>query len=178
MVLSMSLFTLAVTQPKKMLTNLRGWLESAQSFAQGQEFDPTVLLQYRFAPNMFPFARQVQISCDTAKLTAARLSGKDAPSHEDTETTIDELSTRIASTVAFLDTLTEADFAGAEERLIPLRFAPGKASRGAEYFTSFAQPNFYFHITTAYALLRHAGVPIGKRTFIGSMEMEDLPADG
>ena len=172
----MSLYDSSVVQTKKMLTNLSRWLEQATEYAQAREFDPNVLLSFRLSPDQFSLVRQVQTVCDTAKLTAARLADKEAPSHADDETTIDQLQTRIRQTVEYLDTLTADDFNGAATRLVSLRFAPGKGARGAEYYRSFAQPNFYFHITMSYALLRHAGVPLGKRGFIGFLEMEDLPA--
>ena len=174
--LSMSLYEPSIVQTKKMLNNLKTWLDHGKEYANQREFDPNVLLTTRLAPDQFALGKQVQIACDTAKLTAARLTNKDAPSFEDTETTIEELQARIDKTIAFLETLTEADFNGAQERLIALPFAPGKGAKGLEYYLSFAQPNFYFHSTTAYALLRHAGVPLGKRAFIGSMHIEDLPA--
>ena len=171
----MTLYQSSVLQPKKMLTNLSGWLDAAKDYAAQREFDPDVLLSYRLAPDQYALARQVQIACDTAKLTAARLSDKTAPSHEDTEKTVDELKARIQSTVDFLDTLAADDFQGAEQRMIALPFAPGRGARGHEYFVGFAQPNFYFHVSTSYALLRHAGVPVGKRAYIGSFETEALP---
>ena len=171
----MSMYAMGVTQPKKMLNNLASWLKQAKAFAEQREYDPDTLLSFKLTPDQFALGRQVQVTCDTAKLTAARLTGKDAPSHPDDETTIDALIARIASTVEFLDSLSASDFDSAAERLVPLRFAPDKGARGAEYFMSFGLPNFYFHITTVYALLRVAGLPLGKRAFLGSMEMEDLP---
>ncbi len=171
----MSLYEPSVVQTKKMLNNLGQWLVQATEYAQQRDFDPDVLLSFRLSPDQFPLVRQVQTVCDTAKLTAARLTGQEPPSDPDDETTITQLQARIKKTVAYLETMTPAHFEGADTRLVPLRFAPGQGARGHEYYRSFAQPNFYFHLTLSYALLRHAGVQLGKRGFIGSLEMEELP---
>ena len=172
----MNLYAPCVPQARKMLNNLGRWLDLAVEYAKEKDFDPNVLLSYRLSPDQFALLRQIQTTCDTAKLTAARLTGKAAPSYPDDEQTVEQLKERIQKTIAYLDTLTTADFEGAETKLVELRFAPGQGARGEEYYLSFAQPNFYFHLTHCYALLRHAGVPIGKRTFIGSMETEAMPS--
>ncbi len=166
---------MSVEQPKKMLSNLAKWLEAGRAFAEERKYEPDKLLSYKLTADQYTLVQQIQAACDTAKLTAARLTAKDAPSYPDEEATVQEILDRIRATIAFLDTLTAADFDGAEDRLIPLRFAPGKGARGAEYFQSFGQPNFYFHTTMAYALLRQAGAQIGKRAYIGSLRMEDMP---
>jgi hypothetical protein len=169
----MSLYQASVPQLKKMLNNLDKWLDAAVAHATKKSFDPAVLLTARLAPDQYPLTRQIQSCCDGAKFTAARLAGKEAPKHPDTETTLDEIRARIRSTVEFLDTVTEADFADAKERMITLPFMPGKALSAADYLNEMALPNFYFHLTTAYAILRHNGVDVGKIAFIGSLNLRD-----
>lgn len=172
----MSLHDAAVSQTSKILHNLDGWLEKAEAYATAKGFDVDVLASARLAPDQYPLVRQVQAACDGAKLTAARLAAIEAPKHADEEKTIAELRARIRSTLAFLETVTPEKLEGAEQREIRLPFIPGKASKGADYFVDFAQPNFYFHATTAYAILRHSGVDLGKRDFIGGARMYDVPA--
>jgi hypothetical protein len=169
----MSLVYAQIAQLKKMLTNLEGWLDKATSHAKAKNFDPNVFATARLAPDQYPLTRQVQAACDAAKFVAARLSGKEAPKHPDTEQTVDELRARIRTAVAWLDGLNEADFAGAETRVIELPFLEGKVLSGANYLVEMAAPNFYFHVTTAYAILRHNGVDLGKREFIGSLPVRD-----
>ena len=111
----------------------------------------------------------MQVACDTAKLAAARLTGKDAPTHPDTETTIDELRARVRSVIAYLDGFSARDFEGAATRQVSQPRWEGKVMTGADYFVEHAVPNFYFHLTTAYALLRHVGVEIGKQDYLGSV---------
>ena len=169
----MSLYEASVPQLKKMLDNLGKWLETAASHAQKKSFDPNSLLTARLAPDQYPLVRQIQSACDGAKLAAARLTGKEAPKHADTEQTMDEIRARIHACTAYLDTFKAADFAGAETRTIELPFLEGKVLSGNEYLFAMVLPNFYFHVTTAYAILRHNGVDIGKRDFIGSLELRD-----
>ena len=169
----MSLYQASVPQLKKMLNNLDKWLDAAVAYAAKKSFDPAVLLTSRLAPDQYPLTRQIQACCDGAKFTAARLAGKEAPKHPDTETTLEELRARIRSTLEFLDTITEADFADAKGRMIELPFMPGKVLTAADYLNEMALPNFYFHVTTAFAILRHNGVDIGKIAFIGSLNMRD-----
>lgn len=158
------------------LTNIQGFLTKAEAFAETKGFDAANLLQARLAPDMFSLTRQIQASCDTAKFTAARLTGKTAPSFEDNEATVAELRTRIANTLEFLGTFTEADFAESAERHIDLPFAKGVYAVGQDYFLQFALPNFYFHVTTTYAILRANGVDLGKRDFIGALNMKPKPS--
>jgi hypothetical protein len=170
----MSLFAANVLQTRKMLQNLDRWLEEAAGYAESRGFDPEILLTDRLYPDQFPLTRQIQSACDTARFLAARATGQQAPRHEDNETSIAELRARIAATVEYLGGFSEADFVDAEERVITLPFMPGKGAYAAAYLTEFALPNFYFHVTTAYAILRHNGVPLGKRTFLGGMPLFDL----
>jgi hypothetical protein len=156
-------------QMKKVLGQLGKWLDAAATFAQSRSFDPNLFLGVRLTPDQFPFARQVQIACDTAKISAARLAGKEAPAHPDTEQTLDELRARVKSVIEYLDGFSEADFRDAATRVITQPRWEGKVMSGADYFLEHAMPNFFFHATHAYALLRQAGVPIGKRDFLGAL---------
>lgn len=167
----MHLYDLTVPQLIKMLHNLDGWLAAAITYATSKQFDADRLLAARLAPDQFPFDKQVQRTCDNAKLVAARLAAKDSPPDPDGETTIVGLRGRVASAIGFLETFTPEDFAGAEERQISLPWMDGKWMRGDEYVAQFALANFYFHATTAYAILRHNGVELGKRDFIGGVPM-------
>ena len=164
----MSLFD-AVPQFIKMLRNLDRWLVTATEYAKKKSFDAEVLLQARLAPDQYPLVRQVQIACDTVKLAASRLTGKDAPSHPDTEATLAELHTRVRSVLAYLEQFTPRDFADAAQRVITQPRWEGKVMSGADYFREHALPNFYFHTTHTYALLRHRGVPLGKRDYLGPL---------
>ncbi len=161
------------SQMQKMLGNLDTWLEKATAHAAKKPFDVNLLMTARLAPDQFPLARQVQSSCDNAKLAAARLTGKEAPSHPDTEKTVDELRARIKAVRAWLSALTPKDFEGAAERTISQPRWEGKWMSGADYFVEYAVPNFYFHLTHAYAILRHNGVEVGKRDYLGSLSMRD-----
>jgi uncharacterized protein len=160
-----------ISQMKKMLGNLDKWLDAAAAFAKEKSFDPNVFLGLRLAPDQFPFVRQVQSSCDTLKLAAARLAGKDAPSHPDTEQTIDELHARIRTVLAYVNGFTEKDFEGAATRTIATPRWEGKVMTGADYFLEHSVPNFFFHVTHAYAILRHNGVSLGKRDYLGPLSM-------
>jgi hypothetical protein len=162
-----------IPQYAKMLGNLERCLDKAGEHAAAKKFEADTLVQARLAPDMYPLARQVQAACDTAKFSAAYLSGKEAPAHPDTEKTIAELKARIASCRAFLETIKESDVAGGEERKVAPKFLQGKWLRGEHHLVQMALPNFYFHVTTAYDILRHNGVDIGKRDFIGSLPLRD-----
>ncbi len=158
-------------QFQKQLRQLDTWLDKAEAFAKERSFDANVLLTARLAPDQFPLVRQIQSSCDTAKLAAVRLTGKEAPSHPDTETTITELRARIQSVLAFLGSLTPADFADAGTRTVSQPRWEGRVMTGHDYFLEHAVPNFYFHLTHAYALLRHNGVHVGKRDYLGTLSL-------
>ena len=163
-----TLYAAAVPPMRHMLRNLSTLLAKAAAHCEARKIDPQALLGSRLYPDMLPLTRQVLIATDTAKGAAARLAGVEVPRFEDTETTFAELQARIDKTIAVLDSVTPAQFEGAETRqiVLPMRDRTLEFT-GADYFTSFAQPNFYFHVTTAYALLRHGGVEIGKRDFLG-----------
>jgi hypothetical protein len=163
------LFDLLIPQYIKMLTNLRLFLERAVPYAEARKFDVSVLLSSRLAPDQFPLGRQIQIACDTAKLSSARLIGESAPTHADDEQTLAQFQARIESVIAHLKSLKRDSFAGASERLITQPRWEGKTLTGWEYALQHALPNFYFHVTTAYAILRHNGVEVGKKDFLGPM---------
>jgi hypothetical protein len=148
-------------------------LPAAAGHAAATKFDQNLYLLFRLAPAQFAFARQVQTSCDTAKLAASRLSGKDAPKHADTEATLDDLHTRVRSVIEYLDGFTAKDFEGAATRSITQPRWEGKTMTGHDYFVEHALPNFFFHLTHAYALLRHNGVSLGKRDYLGALTMRD-----
>ena len=154
---------------KKLLGSLDHCIDKAIAYAGAKKFDPNVLAQARLAPDMFPFVRQVQSACDSAKLAAARLAGKDAPSHPDTEQTLEECKKRIATVVAYLDTFSAKDFEGVADRTVTTPRWEGKSMTAVNYYVEHALPNFFFHLTTAYAILRHNGVDVGKRDYLGAM---------
>jgi hypothetical protein len=162
-----------IAQFAKMLNNLDRWLQSGSDFAQKKKFEPDVLAHSRLAPDQYELVRQVQSACDAAKYAAAYLSGQKAPSHPDTEKTIADLRARIRTCVAYLGGLKPSEYAGAEDRRVAPPWLQGKWMRGADYLAQVAIPNFYFHVTTAYAILRHNGVDLGKMDFIGSMPVHD-----
>jgi hypothetical protein len=156
-------------QMKKTLRQLDKWLEAGAAHAQARAFDPKVLLGLRLAPDQFAFARQVQIACDTAKLAASRLSGREAPAQADTEQTIEELRARVASVLAYLDGFTAQDFDGAATRDVTQPRWEGKVMTGENYLLEHALPNFFFHANHVYAILRHNGVSLGKRDYLGPL---------
>lgn len=161
-----------VNQMKKMLGQMDKWLETAAAHAVAKKFEPSVYLGLRLAPDQFAFARQVQMTCDTAKMAVARVTGKDAPAHPDNEQTIDELRARIKSTIGFLDGFSAKDFDGAATRVVTQPRWEGKVMSGADYFMEHAVPNFFFHLNHAYAILRHNGVAIGKRDYLGTLSQK------
>lgn len=167
------LFDVTVPQFIKTLHNLSACLDKGAAYADTKKFEFEVLLQSRLAPDQFALLRQVQIACDTAKLGLARLAGKEAPSHPDTEKTLGELKARIDSTVSFLQTFTAADLTNAAERRVTQPRWNGKTLSGLEFAVQHMIPNFYFHVTTAYAILRHNGVDVGKKDYLGALPFRD-----
>jgi uncharacterized protein len=166
----MSLTLHAATAPvfTRMLTNMLAWLDKAQAHAEARKFDANNYLGLRLAPDMLPLTRQVQIACDGAKGCMARLAGLEVPKWDDTEATLDELRTRIRRTMDYVASFAPAQIDGNEQReiVVPTRTSELRFS-GEDYLRHFVLPNFYFHATTTYALLRHAGVEIGKRDYLG-----------
>jgi hypothetical protein len=163
------LYDITVPQFTKMLNNLNHILDKGAQSAEARKFDVEVLLNARLAPDQFNLIRQVQIACDTAKLGAARLAGIEAPVHEDNEKTLPELKARINDVIKYLGTFVASDFQGAHERKISQPRWEGKYLTGSEFAVQHALPNIYFHITTAYAILRNNGVDVGKKDYLGEM---------
>jgi hypothetical protein len=155
------------------LSALSAVLDKAAAFAAAKKIDESVLLSYRLAPDMFALTRQVQIACDMAKNGAARLSGIEPPKFEDKETNIAELKARIAKTLDFVKTADAGSMDGALEREITFPLGPTMKGhmQGIDFLNHFVLPNFYFHLTAAYAILRHCGVELGKRDFLGAIPM-------
>jgi hypothetical protein len=149
----------------QMLNNLSAILDKAEAYAGNRKIDPEVLLNYRLAPDMFPFIRQIQIAADLAKGAAARLAGVEVPKHDDTEKTFADLKARITNTVTFVESIQPSDIDGSEGRDITLTLGEHTLS----FRLHFVLPNFYFHCTTAYDILRHCGVQLGKPDFIGTI---------
>ena len=164
----------AIAQCTQALKNVEVWLDKAQSHAAAKNFDMSVLLTGRLAPDMKPFTYQVQSACDYLKAAAAWLSGQKPPKHEDTEQTADELRTRIRKTVAFVESVGEAQYANAAQQRVSLSFAPaGKVLVGPDYLLQMTIPNVYFHVAMAFAVLRHNGVDVGKMDFLGPINWVD-----
>lgn len=163
------LYQITIPQFKKMLQNLDRILDKAAAYALVKKCDVEVLLNSRLFPDQFNLIRQIQIACDTAKLGASRLTGKEAPVHDDKETTLPELKKRIEDVLSYLGKFSENDFTGAEERKISQPRWEDKYLTGFEFATQHALPNLYFHITTAYSILRHNGVEVGKKDYLGEM---------
>ncbi len=167
----MNLYDLTVTSFLRTLANVDRWLDKAEAHAKDRGFSVDGLLASRLAPDQYPLLRQIQALCDAAKTPTARLAGKEPPSHPDTEKTWAEARARIKTCEACLRTLTPEDFAGADARIVKLPFAPGMGALAKPYVEELALPNFYFHVTMAYAILRHDGVALGKMDFIGPMTL-------
>lgn len=167
-------YEINILQFSKMLHNLTRLMDKAQILADSKKFDSEVLLQSRLAPDQFNFIRQVQIACDTAKMCAHRLTGKDVPTHEDIEKTLPELKARIEKVIGYLHSFKASDFQHVSEKRISQPRWEGKSLSGEEFFIQHAIPNMYFHITTAYSILRHNGVEIGKKDYLGEMPYKKL----
>jgi hypothetical protein len=155
----------------KMLLNLDQWIDKAVEHAKARSFDKEVFVSARLAPDQYSFDQQVQLATDAAKFCASYLSGREVPKHPDDEKTIAELKARLTSVRAVLESFDAASFAGAEERRVSPPWMEGKWIRGDHYLQQVAAPNFFFHVTTAYAILRHNGVSLGKVDFIGALPM-------
>ncbi len=165
-----SMYQASVPAFLSMLKNLTAILDKAEAYAAEHKIAPEVLINWRLAPDMFPFVRQVQIAADFAKGTTARLAGAEVPSYADDETTFAELKARIAKTVKFVEGFSAKDIDGSEARDITLKVGGQDMHfKGEPYLVHFSLPNFYFHATAAYAILRLCGVDIGKRDFLGAV---------
>ncbi len=167
--MGISMYQASAPRFVNILKNLSAILDKAQAHVDAKKVDPTVLTSYRLYPDMLTMAHQVQIACDTAKGAVARLAGVDIPKYEDTERTLAELKARIAKTIEFIGNIKPAQVDGTEDREIVLKIRGQDVKyTGMQYLLGFAHPNFYFHVTTAYDILRHNGVEIGKRDYIGN----------
>jgi uncharacterized protein len=169
--MSLSMYTVSIPSFLHALGNLEEILAKADAFCTARGIDPSVLITYRLAPDMFPLSRQVQIACDIVKGGGARLAGVDVPSFPDVETSFHSLRERVQKTVDFLKTLKPVQIDGSENKTIALKVG-GRDMQflGQPYLLSFVLPNLYFHITTTYAILRHNGVEIGKADYLGSIQ--------
>ncbi len=167
--MTISMYQASVPLLRTLLGGLSGVLDKGAAFCAAKQVDPSVLINDRLAPDMFPLSRQVQIAADMAKGGVARLAGVEVPSWEDSETTFDELKARLAKTLAFIDGFTPAQIDGSEEREIVLTLRSGEMRfTGQRYLIGFVIPNVAFHCATAYNILRHNGVDVGKRDFLGA----------
>ena len=172
--MSLSMYQASIPVFVKQLSNLSGILKKAEEHALAKKIEPEVFINARLAPDMFPLSRQIQIATDGVKGCAARLAGVEVPSYPDTEKTFPELQARIAKTIEFAKSFTASQIDGTEERKVTLKMKDKEANfLGQSYLLNFVLPNLYFHITTAYAILRHNGVDIGKRDYIG--KLPELP---
>ena len=166
--MNISMYQASAPRFAAMLRNLSALLDKAQAYCDAKKIEPAAIAGARLFPDMYPLTRQVQIACDTAKGAVARLAAVEIPKHEDTEQTFAELKARIAKTVDFIESVKAGKIDGAEEREIVLKMRAGERKfTGLHYLLGFAYPNFYFHVTTAYNILRHNGVEVGKMDFIG-----------
>ncbi|MCO4054213.1 MAG: DUF1993 domain-containing protein [Bosea sp.] len=167
--MSLSLHAASVPVLIHSLTALAAILTKAEAHATAQRIDPNALLQARLYPDMLPLVRQVQITCDMAKAGASRLAQMEVPSHPDTETTFPELQARVQKVIDLLKGIPASAIDGGEDRIVTIKVAGNEMSfTGADYLVRWVNPNFFFHLTTSYALLRHNGLPIGKRDYLGS----------
>lgn len=162
----------------KLLGGVDRWLDKSIALADKKRFDVQVLLDARIAPDQYHFTRQVQSACDYAKFAVAKLAGKTAPEHPDSEKTLVELRTRVRTVIDYVATFEEADFAGSEGRLCSHAWMDGKALRGADYLDHVALPNFHFHLAMAFAILRHNGVALGKMDYLGPLPFAESLTGG
>ena len=169
--MKISMYQASVPVMIRMLGNLKGILDKAAAHAQAKKIDEAVLLNARLYPDMFPLTRQVQIACDFARATAARLAGREPLSLEDNEKSFAELVTRIERSIDFVRSIPDGEIDNSDGREIvrPVRGEPKKFT-GVNYLLQFALPNFFFHATTAYAILRHCGIDLGKTDYIGALD--------
>jgi hypothetical protein len=165
-----SMYSASVPILVRALGNLQSWFDKAEACAAAKKFDPQVLLAARLAPDMLPFTKQVQIACDSAKFGVARLSGVEAPKFDDTEVSLADLRQRIAKTLEYIRSVPAQRLDGTEEKDIVVPRRDGSMTlKGEFYLKHYVLPNVFFHATTAYALLRHNGVDLGKGDFLGAM---------
>lgn len=162
-----------ITQMTVQLENLGRWLDKARAFAEQKKFDPDTLLTARLAPDQFPLVRQIGAACDSVKLATTRLTGQTGPVHADDQTTIAQCQARIRDVLDFVRSVPAEAYAGAADAKVVFPWMPGKFLTGADYVVQFLIPNFHFHLTHAYALLRHNGVELGKADFLAGLAFQD-----
>jgi hypothetical protein len=168
--MKLSMYQASVPVFSRQLNNLAAILDKAAAYADARKFDPSVLVNARLYPDMLPLSKQVQIATDHAKGAVARLAGVEPPKYEDTEASFPELIERVRKTIAFVETFGAGNIDGSDERPVSVTVRSNTLNfTGADYLTRYALPNFYFHVTTAYAILRHGGVEIGKKDFLGAV---------
>jgi len=166
--MQISMYAASAPRFVHVLKNLSAMLDKAQAHAEARKIDPAALTTFRLFPDMFALTRQVQTACDVSKGAVARLAGVGVPKHEDTEQTFPELKARIAKTIEFINTIKPEQIDGTEDKTITLKLGKQEYTfKGMQYLLNFAYPNFYFHATTAYNSLRHNGVELGKKDFVG-----------
>ncbi|HXZ54301.1 MAG TPA: DUF1993 domain-containing protein [Burkholderiales bacterium] len=167
--MTISMYQASVPRFANILKNLSAILDKAQAHVEARKIDSAALTNFRLYPDMLPMKRQVQIACDTAKGAVARLAGAEVPKHDDTEETLAELKARIAKTIDLIQAFKPAQIDGSEDKNIHLKLGQREVDfKGMQYLLGHAIPNFYFHVTTAYDILRHNGVELGKRDYIGN----------
>jgi hypothetical protein len=169
--MSISMHSASLPIFTRMLGNISQWLDKAEAHAQAKKFEPSVYLATRLAPDMLPFTRQIQMACDACKFGFARLAGVEAPRFEDNEASFAELRERIRKTLDFIQSVPAAQIDGTEDKdiTVPRRAGP-IVLKGEFYLKHFVLPNFFFHVTTTYALLRHNGVDLGKNDYLGALQ--------
>ena len=168
--MTISMYQASVPRIINMLGNLSRIIEKAQAHADAKKIDPAAIIDFRLYPDMFSLCRHVQIATDTAKSVVARLAGADIPAYEDNERSFDDLKARIAKTIAFVETFTPAQIDGTEDKdIVTKRGDKETHYKGMQFLLNHAMPNVYFHVTTAYNILRHNGVEIGKRDYLGTV---------
>jgi len=169
--MTLSMHSASVPVFTRMLGNLLTWLDKAEAHAAARKFEPSVYLASRLAPDMLPFTRQIQIACDNAKLGVARLAGVEAPKFEDNEASFTELRERVRKTLDYVQSVPAAQIDGTEDKDVTVPRRDGTMTlKGEQYLKHWVLPNFYFHVTTAYALLRHNGVDLGKGDYLGALK--------
>ena len=167
--MKISMYQVSVPVFIRMLNNLAAVLDKGAAYAEARKIEPSVLINARLYPDMLPLVKQVQIASDNAKGAVARLAGVEVPKYEDTEETIADLRARLSRTVDFVESIKPAQIDGSEDKDIHLKLGTREVTfKGMQYLLGFALPNFYFHVVTAYDILRHNGVEVGKRDFIGT----------
>lgn len=167
--MTVSMYQVSAPRFVRMLTNLSALLDKAQTHVESRNIDPAALTAYRLYPDMYPLARQVQIACDRAVAAVAHLAGVEVPTYENTEQTFPELKARIAKAIAFVQSIKPEQIDGTEDKEIRLtRHGRETVFKGLQYLLDNAAPHFYFHVTTAYNILRHNGVEVGKRDYLGN----------